>query len=173
MRTSHYLSIFIASRLLAELNLPGASMRASENDWPQFRGPGARGVGLSTNLPEQWSATDNVAWKTTIAGSGWSSPIVWGKQVFVTTAISAGDSEAPKKGLYFGGERKDAPRPEHQWKVLCLDLSSGRVNWEKAVHQGQPAGPKHLKNSYASETPVTDGEHVYVYIGNAGIYCLD
>ena len=76
-------------------------------------------------------------------------------------------------GLYMGGERRDAPRPEHQWKVLCLDLASGKVRWEKVVHHGQPAGPKHVKNTYASETPVTDGERVYACIGNVGIFCLD
>src|SRR5438128_2351859 len=97
--------------------------------WPQFRGPGARGVATSTNLPDHWSATENVAWKTEVPGSGWSSPVVWGDRVFLTTAVSSGDSEPPKKGLYIGGERRDAPRPQHEWKVFCLELSSGKVRW--------------------------------------------
>src|SRR2546428_11423305 len=155
--------LIIAAVLLAGLNSLGAPL--PEGDWPQFRGPGARGVATSTNLPDHWSATENVAWKVEIPGSGWSSPIVWGDRVFLTTAISSGDSEPPKKGLYIGGERRDAPRPQHEWKVLCLDLPSGKVRWEKAVHQGEPPGPKHVKNTYASETPVADGERVYVYLG--------
>src|SRR5437899_8242023 len=140
--------------LLAGFNSFGAL--SPQSNWPQFRGPGARGVATSTNLPDHWSATENVAWQVGIPGSGWSSPIVWGDRVFLTTAISSGDSEPPKKGLYIGGERRDAPRPRHEWKVLCLDLPSGKVRWEKAVHQGEPPGPKHDKNNYDSDTPVDD-----------------
>jgi outer membrane protein assembly factor BamB len=146
---------------------------AAEANWPQFRGPGARGISPSTNLPDQWSSTNNVAWKAEIPGRGWSSPIVWGDRVFVTTAVNSGTSEPPKKGLYLGGERPNAPRPEHEWKVLCLDLSTGKVRWEHVVHRGEPPGPIHIKNSYASETPVTDGEQVYALVGNVGAFCLD
>jgi len=128
---------------------------------------------MGAALPERWSATDNVAWKTDIPGRGWSSPIVWGNRVFLTTAINWGESEPPKKGLYFGGNRPDPPKSEHEWKVFCLDLNSGKVVWERSVHRGQPQSAMHLKNSFASETPVTDGERVYVYFGNLGLYCFD
>src|SRR5437867_1765467 len=94
-------------------------------NWPQFRGPGGRGISLCTNLPERWSASDNIAWKTDIPGRGWASPIAWGERVFLVTALSSDAVEPAKKGLYFGGERRDAPRAEHEWKILCLDLSSG------------------------------------------------
>jgi outer membrane protein assembly factor BamB len=87
--------------------------------------------------------------------------------------ISSGQPEPPKKGLYLGGERPNSPRPDHEWKVLCLDLSSGKVQWEQTLHRGTPVQPVHLKNSYASETPVTDGERVYAYVGNVGVFCLD
>ena len=163
--------LMLVAAFLTSMSSLGAS--AGGANWPQFRGPGGRGVATNANLPEHWSATENVAWKTEIPGHGWSSPIVWGDRIFLTTAVSSGETEPPKKGLYFGGERRDAPRPEHSWKVLCLDLASGKVRWEHVVHQGQPAGPIHLKNTYASETPVTDGERVYAYIGNVGIFCLD
>ena len=167
----------IALRIVAALSL-GSGLAASgglaaEANWPQFRGPGARGISPSTNLPDQWSSSNNVAWKAEIPGRGWSSPIVWGDRVFVTTAVNSGASEAPKKGLYLGGERPNDPHPEHEWKVLCLDLSTGKVQWEHVVHRGEPPGPKHLKNSYASETPVTDGERVYALVGNVGVFCLD
>jgi outer membrane protein assembly factor BamB len=144
-----------------------------EGNWPQFRGPGARGISSNKGLPERWSASENVAWKSNIPGRAWSSPIVWGEHVFLTTAINSGVSESRKKGLYLGGDRPDAPRPEHQWKVLCLELSSGKVQWERVIYQASPPQPIHLKNSYASETPVTDGERVYACIGNAGVFCLD
>ena len=150
-----------------------SGLLAREANWPQFRGAGARAVATNASFPDRWSATENVAWKAEIPGRSWSSPIVWGGRVFLTTAVTAGPTEAPKKGLYLGGERPNAPRPEHEWKVLCLDLASGKVLWEHVVHHGEPPGPIHTKNSYASETPVTDGERVYALMGNIGVFCLD
>lgn len=141
--------------------------------WPQFRGPNARGVGEGTDLPDRWSDKKNVAWKRDLPGTGWSSPIVWGTRVFLTTAINAGESEEPTKGLYLGGERLLPPATPHQWKVYCLDLETGDVLWARQVHEGQPATAIHVKNSYASETPVTDGERVYCYFGNLGIVAFD
>src|SRR5438093_8118566 len=79
--------LIIATTLFAGLNSPGAPVL--ETNWPQFRGPGARGVASNTNLADHWSATENVAWKAEIPGHGWSSPIVWGEQVFLTTAVSS------------------------------------------------------------------------------------
>jgi outer membrane protein assembly factor BamB len=146
---------------------------AGQANWPQFRGMGARGLSTNASFPDQWSATENIAWKAEIPGRGWSSPIVWGDRVFLTTAATAGPVEPSKKGLYLGGERPNAPRPEHEWQVVCLDLLSGKVHWQRVVHRGLPAGPVHLKNSFASETPVTDGERVYAYFGNLGLFCLD
>ena len=152
--------------------LPAGAACADEN-WPQFRGPEVSGTAEGNALPEQWSATENVAWKTDMPGRGWSSPIVWGNRVFVTTVVSLGQSEAPKKGLYLGGNRPTAPDSVHQWKVYCLNLETGAVLWEKQVHEGKPVTAIHQKNSYASETPVTDGERVYVYFGNLGVWCID
>ncbi|RLS47758.1 MAG: hypothetical protein DWH84_00090 [Planctomycetota bacterium] len=142
-------------------------------NWPQFRGADSRGVASGRNLPDRWSATENVAWKTDIPGRGWSSPIVWGDRVFLTTVINTNKSEEPKKGLYFGGDRPKPPDAVHQWKVFCLDLKTGKVRWERQVNEGRPETPIHLKSSYASETPVTDGERVYCYFGNVGVFCFD
>jgi outer membrane protein assembly factor BamB len=94
---------------------------APKNNWAQFRGPGALGVSSNPGLPEKWSPTENVLWKQEIPGRGWSSPVVWGNRIFLTTAMNEGKTEEPKKGLYFGGERK-ATRDTHHWKVLCMDL---------------------------------------------------
>ncbi|MCA9074856.1 MAG: PQQ-binding-like beta-propeller repeat protein [Planctomycetaceae bacterium] len=146
--------------------------QAADN-WPQFRGPGARGVADGANLPDSWSETQNVAWKADIPGRGWSSPVVWGDQVFLTTCINTGETEEAKKGLYFGGNREDAPTTVHHWKVLCLSLGTGDLIWERTVHEGVPEKSLHIKNSYASETPVTDGEHLYAYFGNVGLFCFD
>lgn len=155
----------------------GAPARSAETiaesaNWPQFRGPHAAGVSANADLPDRWSAADNVAWKTDLPGRSWSSPIVWGHRVFLTAVVNSGASEEPKKGLYFGGDRPEPPKTEHVWKVLCLDLATGRVLWEKAVHQGAPQTAVHLKSSYGAETPVTDGERVYALFGNVGVFAF-
>jgi outer membrane protein assembly factor BamB len=145
---------------------------AAQSDWPQFRGGRAGVAADDPALPESWSRTENVAWGTRIPGTGWSSPVVWGDHIFVTSVISAADQEAPKPGLYFGGERP-APTAEHRWMVYALDFASGRIRWEREVHRSPPATSRHLKNSYASETPVTDGTRVYAYFGNVGLFVFD
>ncbi|MBI1842338.1 MAG: PQQ-binding-like beta-propeller repeat protein [Verrucomicrobia bacterium] len=146
--------------------------RAANPGWPQFRGPNAAGIGVSADLPDAWSSTQNVAWKTDLPGRSWSSPIVWGNRVFLTAVVNSGESEPPKKGLYFGGDRPEPPKSEHQWKVLCLDLKSGRIQWEKTVHRGAPQTSIHLKSSYGAETPVTDGERVYALFGSVGVFAF-
>ncbi len=146
---------------------------AHAQNWPQFRGAKSLGVGTSKYLPDTWSATKNVAWKAEIPGRGWSSPVVWGNRLFVTTVVNSAESEPPKKGLYFGGERLKPPSSEHVWKVICLDVTTGKALWEQVVHRGEPKTSIHLKNSFASETPVTDGERVYALFGNIGLFCFD
>jgi outer membrane protein assembly factor BamB len=142
------------------------------DNWPQFRGGAAAGVADVKGLPAEWSTTKNVAWSVPIPGRGWSSPIVWGDRVFVTTVVKDGDFENPAKGLYFGGERK-VPSDVHRWMVYCLDAKTGKVLWEKLAHQEAPKNSVHVKNTYASETPVTDGERVYAYFGHVGLFCYD
>jgi outer membrane protein assembly factor BamB len=161
---------FCPGPLVVLVLLPGVAPAA---DWPQFRGPDATGVSAETGLPDAWSATENVAWKVPIPGRGWSSPIVWGEKVFITTAVGEGKEDAPKKGLYFGGNRDAPPASPHRWVVLCLDLETGKTLWERTVHQGLPSRARHIKNTFASETPVTDGEGVYAYFGDVGLFALD
>ena len=97
--------------------------------------------------------------------------------MFVTTVTSDEEfkSKDKKRGLYLGGNRNEPSKTVHQWRVLCLDLTDGHVLWEQVAHEGPPPESIHLKNTYASETPVTDGEHVFVYFGNLGVfsYTLD
>ena len=154
--------------------VPSLPMHAAlgSDHWPQFRGPDTRGVSDNPGLPDRWSATDNVAWKTDIPGRGWSSPVVWDNHIFLTTVVNLGPSEEPKKGLYFGGNRPEPPQSMHQWKVMCLALDSGQVVWERQVHEGTPDTPIHLKNSYASATPVVDEHQVYCLFGNLGLFCF-
>jgi outer membrane protein assembly factor BamB len=146
---------------------------AGEARWPEFRGGAAAGVSDSKALPESWSTTKNVVWHSEIPGRGWSSPIVWGDRIFLTSAIREGKEEDPKKGLYFGGERLKPLADVHRWMVYCIDWKTGKIRWEKQAHKGIPGAGHHIKNTFASETPVTDGERVYVYFGNLGLFCYD
>ena len=143
----------------------------AEDRWPQFRGPGSLGVSQELGLPDTWSVTDNIAWVTDIDGLGWSSPIVWDDTVYLTSVISTGNVEAPQAGLYLGGERS-VSGDVHRWVVYGIDVVTGEIKWEHEVHRGVPLVSHHLKNTFASETPVTDGENVYVYFGNVGLFCL-
>ncbi len=152
----------------------GPLSAASPTHWPQFRGRSSLGTSDDDpRLPEAWSATENVHWKTALPGMAWASPVVWGNRVFVTNVVSEGEVEAVKKGLYFGGNRPDISRDPHNWLAHGIDLASGEIAWETRLHHGIPTAPRHLKNSYASETPVTDGERVYAHFGYLGTWCLD
>jgi len=153
---------------------PLAAALAAPENWPQFRGPESLGVAEDPRLPDTWSETQNVLWKVDVPGAGWSSPVVWGDRIYLTSVISAQAGETPKKGLYFGGNRDlSATAHEHRWMVYAIDFDTGKLVWEREVHRGAPRASRHLKNTYASETPVTDGERVYAYFGNLGLYCLD
>jgi outer membrane protein assembly factor BamB len=144
----------------------------AEMNWPCFRGPSC-GVVEDEVLPVSWSTTENIEWKIDVVGRAWSSPVVWGDKIFLTTVASEGHVEEAKKGLYFGGNRNKPPSAIHHWIVYCYDWASGKTLWQKTVHTGKPAEPVHIKNTYASETPVTDDERVYFYFGNLGVFCFD
>jgi outer membrane protein assembly factor BamB len=165
-------SCLVPRVLVPVLVLAGCQVLAAEQ-WPQFRGPGSAGVSESAGvLPDTWSATENVRWKTAIPGQGWSSPIAWGDRIFVTAVVPSEAVEAPRPGLYFGGERP-APTAEHRWVVYAIDFHTGKIVWEREAHRGVPPASRHLKNTYASETPVTDGQRLYVSFGNVGLFAYD
>lgn len=148
--------------------------RPSPADWPQFRGPRATGVpGNEAGLPDTWSATQNVAWKTRIEGSGWSCPIVSGDRIFLTSAVSEGQDGVPEGGFYQGGVESPTTDAEHRWMAHCIDLGSGKSIWKTELHRAVPPVPRHRKNTYASETAVTDGKHVFAHVGDIGTWCLD
>jgi outer membrane protein assembly factor BamB len=150
-----------------------AGLSAGPNDhWPQFRGPSAGVAENDPALPDRWSAAENIAWRAEVPGVGWSSPVVWGEHVFVTSVINTGQTEPPKPGLYMGGERPASTAP-HRWMVYDIDFATGKIRWSKELRNAAPPAPRHLKNSYASETPVTDGERVYVYFGGVGLFVFD
>jgi outer membrane protein assembly factor BamB len=158
--------------VLLAASLWALGLHAADN-WPQFRGAQSDGIADDAQLPDVWSTTRNVVWKSEIPGSGWSSPVVWGDRIFVTSVISTVVPETPKKGLYFGGNRENIPSDEHRWMVYAVDWKTGKIVWEREVHRGVPRSSHHLKNTFASETPVTDGERVYASFGNLGLFVFD
>ena len=152
----------------------GAGFVTAAVDWPQFRGPTMNAVVADNpNLPEVWSQTENIEWVAEMPGLGWSSPVVWGDRVFVTTVTAEGEFERPKPGLYAPQGRSEPPPVQQEWRVYCLDLETGDVIWLRAVKSGMPEFPRHMKNTYASETPTTDGERVYVRFGDLGVFAFD
>lgn len=158
-------------KLVALFLAAGATFAAS--NWPRFRGPRADGVAADAGLPVSWSVTENVKWKTAIPGAGWSSPVVWGDRVFVTSVIRANASYKPDQALYGGGVQQTPPSDEHRRMAYCLDFKTGKILWERELDRAVPRTSHHPKNSFASETPVTDGKRLYVLFGNLGVFALD
>jgi outer membrane protein assembly factor BamB len=168
---------------------------AGAPEWPRFRGPQANPVS-SARLPDTWSLTENVEWTATIPGRGWSSPIVSGNRVFVTAATTDGESKKPQIGTQYSNEyvaelqkqglsaqeiearvmARDFELPDEvnlHYFLYCVELDTGKVLWKQEYHTGRPPGGRHRKNSFTSETPVTDGERVYVYSTSLGLWAYD
>ena len=147
------------------------------DSWPGWRGADGNGRSAETNLPLRWSVGADgagVLWKMPVAGVGHASPIVWNDRIFITTATSSDPKlETFKPGLYFGGNQKKPDAAEYSYRLICLDAKTGKTLWSKAAIKKYPSIPRHIKNSYASETPVTDGRHVYASFGPEGLFCFD
>jgi outer membrane protein assembly factor BamB len=156
---------------------------AHAQHWPQFRGLHAGVAPDDPRLPDAWSPTENVAWSVPIPGRSWSSPVVWGDHVFVVTAVNTKQPVptlnpvptylARSLGGPMTGAAIDQPTDEHRWVILDIDAESGKIRWERQIHVAVPGQAVHQKNSFASETPVTDGERVYVYLGYVGLFAFD
>ncbi|MEO5894222.1 MAG: PQQ-binding-like beta-propeller repeat protein [Vicinamibacterales bacterium] len=183
----------LLSSLLA---LAAITAPAPEMTWPGFRGHDMNGLALTAKLPDRWSVKDNVKWAVPIAGNGWSSPIVWGDTVYVTSAIGTKPFKQPGTGLFgndyvaeltaqgLSGEEmmkrvqaRDNEMPsessELRYVLFALDARTGKVKWEREALRTLPGGGRHRKNTYASETPFTDGERIYASFGqNVGLFCF-
>ncbi len=131
--------------------------RASETEWPQFRGPTGQGISAAAKLPVEWNATTHIGWKIEVSGRGWSSPVLSKGKLYLTTAI--------------GGEGS----AELTLHALCIDAASGRTVWDTEIFQPEPdtARQMHPKNSPASATPIVAGERLYVHFGHMGTAALD
>ena len=145
------------------------------NHWPQFRGPGGLGI-ASGHPPTQWNieSGENVSWRCGVPGLGHSSPIVWGNHIFLTTATNS-ETESPKleTGWLNGSGKSAADEGEWTWRLLCIELATGEIQWTSDAHMGQPKSKRHTKASHANCTPATDGTYVVAFFGSEGLYCYD
>jgi outer membrane protein assembly factor BamB len=157
---------------VALLVLVGAAATAPAGDWPQFRGPHGSATSTDRDLPAEWGPDKNVAWKVKVPGYGWSSPVVWGDKVFVTTAVTD-KQERPTGSADWRDGSSQRLDVVYKWEVYCLSAADGKVVWKRTAAEGRPKGTRNSSNTYASETPVTDGERVYVSFGVHGLYCYD
>jgi len=139
--------------------------------WPSFRGPAASGVSDGQDLPVTWDASsgDGIRWKAAIPGLAHASPIVWNNRVFVTTAVSSRDDATFKPGLYGEGTASE-DLSTHKWIVMALDAATGAVAWQRTAFEGAPREKRHIKSTYASSTPATDGRVVVAFFGSQGLY---
>ena len=142
-------------------------------DWPQWRGPLGTGAAPGASPPLNWDDRTNLRWKTRLAGRGHSTPIVWGDRVFLTTAIPIGEKLEPRMSGRPGAHDNLPVDRKHQFMVIAIDRSNGKIVWRKEVHQAVPHEGGHYTASLASASPVTDGQHVYAYFGSHGLYGLN
>src|SRR6185436_12136805 len=134
----------------------------------------ASGVADGQHLPDTWNVTtgENVLWKTPIPGLAHSSPIVWGDRIFVTSAISSRPDATFRPGLYGDGDASD-DRSRQRWMIYAIDKRTGKMLWERTAHEGEPLNKRHIKSTYASSSPATDGRIVVAWFGSEGVYAYD
>src|ERR1051325_1122577 len=180
------------------LSINAALAASADDNWPQWRGPHQDGVAPKADPPMTWSETKNVKWKVAVPGEGHATPIVWGDKIFVQTAVGTGkkpDAGAPAPNEI--GQGQDRPRgpvgpggrpggpggrggfggqpptQSYQFTLMCLDRGTGRTVWKQIAREALPHEGHHPTGSFASPSPVTDGENVYAYFGSQGLYCYD
>ena len=190
--------LLLVGATLLPMNVGRASekLKGAELQWSQFRGEDSNPVAENEMLPTSWSTEENVEWSVEIEGRGWSSPVVVGNQVFVTSVVTDGESKPPQAGTEYSNEyvaelskqglsneeimekvnQRDFELPEdvylHYW-LHCMDLETGKELWKREFHEGHPPGGRHRKNSFVSETPATDGKRVYVYATSLALFAFE
>lgn len=157
--------------LLAALSL--LTLAGGAADWPQFRGPQACGLDVTQPLPRDWNVPSgqNVRWQTPLPGLAHASPIISGERIYIATAVGPGDTNL-KVGLY-GDIEPVAENGVHQWRLLALERTSGKVIWNVLGHEAVPRVKRHPKSTHCNSTPATDGRHLVTIFGSEGLFCFD
>ena len=163
-------SLTVLLTLLVLVSVLSAQSADANLYWGQWRGPQANGVSPGANPPLEWSETRNIRWKVEIPGRGSSSPVVWGDRLFVTSAVPVGvtgDAQhAPRGGLQTRGI--------HRFVVTAIDRNTGSTLWERVASEQEPHEAGHFENAtWASGSPITDGQNVYAYFESFGLYAYD
>lgn len=150
-----------------------------EKNWPQWRGPHANGVSPNGDPPTEWSENKNVKWKIEIPGRGHATPIIWGDQIFLLTAVEVDKQEkTQEQDVSLQQDQGRGPPSRgtkniHKFFVFSINRQDGKIEWQKVVKEEVPQESTHEFGSWASNSPVTDGKHVYAYFGSRGLFCLD
>jgi len=146
-----------------------ASDGAGERFWPQWRGPHATGVSRHATPPIEWSETKNVRWKVEIPGRGSSSPVVWGDDLFLLSAVPVGvDGPASHQS-----RSTMQPRDVHRFIVLAIDRRTGRIKWERTAQEERPRAPSMKDGTWASSSAITDGSRVFAFFESSGLYAYN
>jgi outer membrane protein assembly factor BamB len=154
--------------------MPCAAAESAGVNWPSFRGPLASGIADRFTTPERWNPEtgQNIRWKTAIPGLGHSSPVIWNRRLFVSSAVREQGEPDLKVGLY-GDIGSVIEQTEHRWEVFCLDKETGEILWQQTAHKGVPTIKRHPKSSHANSTLATDGRYVVSFFGSEGLFCFD
>lgn len=174
----------VSMLLFLMCNMVFSQVSASEynNNWPTWRGPLSTGEAVKGNPPTVWSETKNIKWKIPIPGKGLSSPVIWGDQLFITSAVSL-DKKASAEAV----ERLKEAQPEwlktsgsgniteyiQQFVIYSIDRKSGKIIWQKIAREQFPHEGTHKDGSWASQSCVTDGKYLVASFGSYGVYCFD
>ncbi|MXV77391.1 PQQ-binding-like beta-propeller repeat protein [Candidatus Poribacteria bacterium] len=156
-----------------------------EKNWHYWRGPLATGEAVHANPPITWNETENIRWKVPIPGLGHATPIIWEDRIYIQTAIqgemvnpeTTEEENPPEESQQQRrrGRRGNRNRtlPTLKYDLLALNRSDGSVAWQKTLRESKPHEGIHTTASFSSNSPITDGEHIYAYFGSRGLYCLD
>lgn len=163
-----------ASPVAEQAPAPKTALALDPTDqWPAWRGPLSTGVAPHATPPVEWSEDKNIRWKAELPGKGHSTPVVWGDRVFVTTAVPFGDPFPAKFSGAPGAHDETPITQKEKFVVLALDRRTGKVVWERTMREEVPHQGGHVTASLASNSPLTDGEHLFASFGSGGLYCLD
>ena len=145
-----------------------------EKNWHHWRGPHATGAAADANPPTTWSETENIRWKVAIPGTGHAAPIVWEDKIFIQTAIEVKEEqeESEDNNPFSGFFQRDSG-PKYKFDLLAINRSDGSILWQKTLRALNPHEGTHRDATFASNSPVTDGEFIYAYFGSRGLYCVD
>jgi outer membrane protein assembly factor BamB len=169
-----YVFLFVCLYFITALASAGPASTDYGKNWPRWRGPDENGVSPYGKAPAQWDENKNIKWKIEIPGKGHATPLVWGDQIFVLTGIE-GESkkEPPAQGQNQGLGMSIKTDARIKFAVLAINRSDGSIIWQHTAREEVPHEGSHSTGSWASNSPVTDGEHVYAYFGSHGLYCYD